>query len=72
LRNPHSISERTQAMKTLSERLARCEREVSQAIEESRRPHSQAEQLGILLWEMDWRAERETVLAEIAAQRQAA
>jgi hypothetical protein len=59
-------------MKTLRERLEYCDWQIAQAIEESHRPHTEAEHLGILLWEMDWRAEREHVLAELAAQTEAA
>jgi hypothetical protein len=36
------------------------------------RPHTEAEHAGILLWEMDWRIERENILAEIAAVENAA
>jgi hypothetical protein len=43
----------------LIERLNRCDREISQAIEESRRPHSEAKHVVILIWEMDWLGERE-------------
>jgi hypothetical protein len=50
-------------MKTIQERLDHCDREIAQAIEESRRLHTESEHLGILLWEMDWRAEREHILA---------
>ena len=31
-------------------RLARCEREIAAAIDESRNPHTPTEHLGILLW----------------------
>lgn len=49
---------------SLSERLARCDREIAQAIAESQRPHTEAEHAGILLWEMDWRVERQNILQE--------
>jgi hypothetical protein len=52
-------------MSELLEQLNHCEREISKAIAESGRSHTESEQLGILLWEMDWRAEREAVLAEL-------
>ena len=35
----------------------------------SRRPHTEAGHLGILLWEWDWRAERDYLLAELTAQK---
>jgi len=47
-------------------RLARCEREIAAAIDESRNPHTPTEHLGILLWEMDWRSELESILSESA------
>jgi hypothetical protein len=59
-------------MKTPRERLEHCDRQIAQAIEESHRPHAEAEHLGILLWEMDWRAEQEHVHVELAAQTEAA
>ena len=59
-------------MKTLRERLEHCNWQIAQAIEESHRPHTEAEHLGILLGEMDRRAEREHVLVELAAQTEAA
>jgi hypothetical protein len=49
-----------------------CDREIDQAIEESCKPHTEAEHVGILLWEMDWRAERDCLLAELAMQTEAA
>lgn len=52
-------------MKSLAERLDRCEREIACAIAESKRPHTTMEHTGILLWEMDWRVERENILREI-------
>ncbi len=59
-------------MKTLQERLDYCNQQIAQAIEESCRPQTEAEHLGILLWEMDWRAERDRLLAELTAQEAAA
>jgi hypothetical protein len=59
-------------MKTIQERLEYCDQQIAQAIEESCRPHTEAEHLGILLWEMDWRAERDCLLAELSAQKAAA
>ena len=47
-------------------RLARCEREIAAAIQESAQPHTLAEQLGILMWELDWRVERDSILAAMA------
>jgi hypothetical protein len=45
-----------------AERLARCEWEISQALAASEGATTPAERIGILLWEMDWRAEREAIL----------
>jgi hypothetical protein len=59
-------------MKTLQERLDHCNQQIAQAIEESGRPHTDAEHLGILLWELDWRAERDCLLAELTVQKAAA
>ena len=67
---PHSQGE--PKMKTLQERLDHCDQQIAQAIEESCRPHTEAEHLGILLWELDWRAERDCLLAELTAQKTAA
>ena len=44
-------------------RLARCEREITAAVDESQKPHTPMEHLGILLWEMDWRSELESILS---------
>jgi hypothetical protein len=55
---------------SLLERLTRCEHEIALAIAESAKPHTRAEHAGILIWELDWRIERENVLAEIAAVKQ--
>jgi len=49
---------------SLVERLARCEREIALAIAESHQPHTEMEHAGILVWEMDWRMERENLLSE--------
>ena len=59
-------------MKTLQERLNYCDQQIAQATEESRQPHTEAEHVGILLWELDWRAERGCLLAELIVQRAAA
>ena len=59
-------------MQTLQERLERCDQQIAQAIEESHRAHTETEHVGILLWEMDWRAERDCLLAELAMQTEAA
>jgi hypothetical protein len=42
-----------------------CDRQIAQAIEESCRPHTEAEHLGILLREMDWRVEREHIFLSL-------
>ena len=57
---------------SLLERLARCEREIALAITESHQPHTEMEHAGILVWEMDWRMERENIVAEMAALEKAA
>ncbi len=59
-------------MNSLAERLDRCEREIACAIAESKRSHTPMEHTGILLWEMDWRAERENILREIGSAPAAA
>jgi hypothetical protein len=60
------------SVKTILERLARCEREIALAIAESHQPHTEMEHAGILVWEMDWRMERENILAELRAMEEAA
>jgi hypothetical protein len=57
---------------SLLERLARCEREIALAVAESHQPHTEMEHAGILVWEMDWRMERENILAELGAKEDAA
>jgi hypothetical protein len=47
-----------------SKPLERCACEIAEALRESQRKHTPAEHVGILLWEMDWRAERESILLE--------
>ena len=59
-------------MKALQDRLAHCDGQIAHAVEESRKPHTEVEHVGILLWEMDWRAELEALLAELAMQTEAA
>jgi len=62
----------TPDVNTLEQRLQHCNQEIARAIEESRKPHTDAEHVGILLWEMDWRAERDCLLAELTVQKAAA
>jgi hypothetical protein len=38
---------------------------------ESHQPHTEREDAGILAWEMDWRMERENILAELAEEKAA-
>jgi hypothetical protein len=57
---------------SLTERLARCDREIENAIAASQQPHTEMEHAGILVWEMDWRMERENIVAEMAALEKAA
>ncbi len=51
-------------------RLDYCDREIQRARAEDKRPHTTAEHAGILLWEIDARLTRETILAEIVAEIQ--
>ncbi len=52
-------------MNGLAERLERCEREIESAIADSKQPHTPMEHVGILLWEMDWRVERDNIFNEM-------
>jgi hypothetical protein len=56
-----SSRESTEAMSD-SNRLKHCEREIAEALAASRRERPLNERLGILLWEMDWRAERQSLV----------
>jgi len=47
-----------------SERIERCEREIASALAASQDERPLNARLGILLWEVDWRAERESVVEE--------
>lgn len=51
---------------TTEEKLARCDREIAKAQVEANKPHTEMEHVGILLWEMDQRRERERLLEEQA------
>jgi len=51
---------------SLVDRLARCDQEIAAAIAASQEDRPPKERIGVLLWEMDWRAERESILAESA------
>jgi hypothetical protein len=51
---------------SLVDRLARCDCEIAAAHAASREGRPPKERIGVLLWEMDWRAERESILAESA------
>jgi hypothetical protein len=55
---------------TLYERLDRCNHEIKKAAAENKRVHTEAERAGILIWEMDERSIRESIVLEIAAQEQ--
>ena len=57
-------------MSDLYHRLNECDHEIQRARAEDKRPHTTAEHAGILLWEIDSRLMRETILAEIATERQ--
>lgn len=47
-----------------SERIERCDREIADALAAAQEARPLPERLGILLWEMDWRAERESVVEQ--------
>jgi hypothetical protein len=53
----------------VAERLARCDREIAAALAASQEERPPKERIGVLLWEMDWRAERESILAVSAAAK---
>jgi hypothetical protein len=57
-------------MSTLYDRLNRCNHEIRKAAAENRRLHSEAERTGIMMWELDERCQRESILIEIATQQQ--
>jgi len=64
-RELESASEEGRLAKVIdSERLERCEREIADALAASQDERPPKERLGILFWEMDWRAERESVVEE--------
>ena len=46
--------------------IARCESEISEALKLSKQDMGQAGNIGVLLWEMDQRAERDLLLIELA------
>jgi hypothetical protein len=46
-----------QDVNTFEQRLQHCDQEIARASEESRKSHTETEHVGILLWEVDWRAE---------------
>lgn len=53
---------------TISEQLARCDREIARAIVESRRSHTEEEHACLLRCEMDWRLERKRIVFEMVMQ----
>jgi hypothetical protein len=53
---------------SLVDRLARCDQEIAAAIAASQEDRPPKERIGVLLWEMDWRAERESILAQSAGR----
>jgi hypothetical protein len=57
-------------MSTLYDRLDHCNHEIKKAGAENKRLHTEAERFGILIWEMDKRSQRASILVEIATQRQ--
>jgi len=57
-------------MSSLLDRLDRCNHEIEKAAAETKRPHTEAERAGILIWEMDERSQRASILIEIATERQ--
>jgi len=54
----------------LYQRLNHYDHEIQKALAEDRRLHTTAEHAAILLWEIDARLTRDTILAEIATERQ--
>jgi hypothetical protein len=55
---------------SLASRLERCDREIAEALAATElADYTPAERIGILIWEMDWRSERESILAEIEHDR---
>ena len=55
-----------------SERIERCDREIADALAAAQEARPLPERLGILLWEMDWRVERENILRETGSAPAAA
>ena len=54
----------------IARRLERCDREIAEALAAADRTEfTLAEQIGILIWEMDWLSERESILATIERDR---
>ena len=53
---------------SLEARLQRCDREIASALSFSVKRLTPYEHLGVLLWEMDWRVERERILEELEAK----
>jgi hypothetical protein len=53
---------------TIAEQLAHCDREIAQAIAESRRLHTEEELACLLRCEMDWRLERKLIISEMVMQ----
>ena len=52
--------------KQIEKELARCDREIAEAIADSNRPHTEREHVGILMWECDQRSKRHGLLEELA------
>jgi hypothetical protein len=51
----------------LARRFDRCDREIAEALAATElADHTLAKRIGILIWEMDWRSERKSILAEAA------
>jgi hypothetical protein len=55
---------------SVASKLERCNREIAEALlAASRTDYTPAERIGILIWEMDRRSERESILAEMEHDR---
>lgn len=55
-------------MNMMAEQLARCDREIAQAIARKSEPHTEAEYVTILRCEIDWQLERKRILSQMALE----
>jgi hypothetical protein len=57
---------------SLASKLQRCDREIAEALLAADcADYTLKEKLGILLWELDWRSERESIIEDAIVQDQA-